>query len=79
MAPLSLKATPPPPGDKTVRDALLRAFRVRGLEPQDSWVSVRLAYAPWLRERMYTVIIAYPQAPALLLRRCTPKERPLSF
>jgi len=57
-----------------VRDGLLHALRVRGLEPQDSWLSVRLAYAPWPRERMYTVIIAYPAARvplAQVLRRTT--------
>ena len=64
----------PPPTEKTVRDALLRALRVRGLEPQESWVSVRLAYAPWPRERAYTVVIAYQPARvplARVLRRST--------
>jgi len=67
-------ATTPPPDEKTVRDALPRVLRDRGLEPRDGWVSVRLVNAPWPRDRTYTVIIAYhPARVALLevLRRAT--------
>ena len=67
-------ATTPPPDEKTVRDALLRELRVRGLEPRDGGVSVRVVNAPWPRDRTYTVTIAhYPGRVALLevLRRTT--------
>jgi hypothetical protein len=62
----SLKATPPP-DEKTVRNALLRVLRDRGLEPRDGWVSVRVVNAPWPRDRTYTVIIAYHPARVALL------------
>jgi len=73
MNPSSLKGTPPP-DENTVRHALLRALRVRGLEPQSSWVSIRIAHPPFSGERTYTVVIAYqPARVALagLLRRTT--------
>jgi hypothetical protein len=41
-----LKATPAP-DEKIVRDALLRALRERGLVPEDSGVSIRVAHAAW--------------------------------
>ena len=69
----SLNVTPSP-DENTVRDALLRALRERGLEPRDGWVSVRLVNAPWPRDRTYTVIITcHPARVALLevLRRTT--------
>jgi len=72
MDPSSLKVTPP--DENTVRRALLRALRVRGLEPQDSWVSIRVAHPPFSAGRTYTVVIAYqPARVALagLLRRTT--------
>ena len=50
----------PSPDDKTLRDALLRALRDRGLEPQDDWVTVRMVR--WPRERLYTVIITHQPA-----------------
>jgi len=61
MPPSSLKATPPPDG-KIVRDVLLRALRELGLEPQDSWVAVRVARAGWTPGQTYTVVIAYEAA-----------------
>jgi hypothetical protein len=69
----SMTATPPP-DEKTVRDALLRELTVRGLKPQDSWVSVRVARPPWPPDRTYTVVIAYLPARVALsgvLRRST--------
>ena len=56
-----MKATPPP-DERTVRSALLRVLRERGLEPRDGWVSVRVVTAQWPRERTYTVVIAYHPA-----------------
>ena len=55
-------ATTPTLDEKTVREALLRELRERGLEPQHSWVSVRVAHAPRAPEPRYTVIIAYQPA-----------------
>jgi hypothetical protein len=55
-------APTPSPDEKTVREALLRELRERGLEPQHSWVSVRVAHAPRVPESRYTVII--PNQPA---------------
>jgi hypothetical protein len=69
----SLKAAPPLDA-KNVRDALLRVLRARGLEPQASWVAVRVADAPFSPERTYAVVIAYQPARAALssvLRRRT--------
>lgn len=62
-----------PPDEKTLRDALLRILRQRGLEPRDSWVSVRLVRGS-PRLRTYMVIIGYEPARGLLaqvLRRTT--------
>jgi hypothetical protein len=45
----------------------MRVLRAQGLEPQDSWLSVRLARVPWPRQGMYTVI-AYHAATLALAR-----------
>jgi hypothetical protein len=67
MADAPLKATPPP-DERIVRDTLLHILRAQGLEPEDSWLSVRLAHAPWSRERTYTLVIAYHAAGDALLQ-----------
>lgn len=64
----------PPPDEKTLRDALLRTLRQRGLEPKDGWISVRLAHGTSPQKRTYMVIIGYEPARGLLtqiLRRAT--------
>jgi hypothetical protein len=61
-APAPTMTATPSLDEKTVREALLRELRERGLEPQQSWVSVRVAKAPRVPEPRYTVIIAYQPA-----------------
>lgn len=53
--------------EKTVLEALLRILREHGLEPQDSWLTVRAAYAVWSQHRTYTAIIKHGPA-SLALR-----------
>ena len=69
----------PAPDEKSVRDALLRVLRERGLEPSDGWVSVRVVHAPWPRERTYTIVIAYQPARValsdILRRNATSAEK----
>jgi hypothetical protein len=53
---------------------LLHALGEHGLEPQDTWFSVRVSRLAWAREQTYTIVIAYPPARVALtsfLRRTT--------
>jgi len=52
----------PPPDEATLRNALLGILKERGLEPEKSWVCVRLLKAPGSWAGMYVVAITYPTA-----------------